>query len=103
MLNLGSRDPSLRLAAYNLLCAVTKAFNLKVEERLLEGTGTEIQDDSDDDDHHPGADPGFILGGGVMYEKKGHPEKVKIAEPKKKKKRSRSVLRPYTSMYCIFS
>ncbi|XP_048582480.1 neurofibromin-like isoform X2 [Nematostella vectensis] len=39
LLNLGSRDPTLRLAAYNLLCAVTKAFNLKIEERLLEGTG----------------------------------------------------------------
>ena len=39
LLNLGTRDPSLRLAAYNLLCAVTKSFNLKIEERLLEGSG----------------------------------------------------------------
>lgn len=39
LLNLGTSDPSLRLAAYNLLCSVTKSFNLKIEERLLEGTG----------------------------------------------------------------
>ena len=38
-MNLGTSDPSLRLAAYNLLCSVTKSFNLKIEERLLEGTG----------------------------------------------------------------
>ncbi|KAK3754965.1 hypothetical protein QZH41_017349 [Actinostola sp. cb2023] len=54
LLNLGSRDPSLRLAAYNLLCAVTKAFNLKVEERLLEGT----DDDGGDDDGGGGDDGG---------------------------------------------
>ncbi|KAJ7378700.1 Neurofibromin 1 [Desmophyllum pertusum] len=39
LLNLGTSDPSLRLAAYNLLCSVTKSFNLKIGERLLEGTG----------------------------------------------------------------
>ena len=42
LLNLGTSDPSLRLAAYNLLCSVTKSFNLKIEERLLEGTGKDI-------------------------------------------------------------
>ena len=40
LLNLGTRDPSLRLAAYNLLCALTTVFHLKIEERLFEGTGT---------------------------------------------------------------
>lgn len=39
LLNLGTRDPSLRLAAYNLLCALTTVFHLKIEERLFEGTG----------------------------------------------------------------
>eukprot|EP00795_Rhopilema_esculentum_P015875 gene15875-7206_t len=39
LLNLGSKDPSLRLVAYNLLCALTATFNLHVEERLLEARG----------------------------------------------------------------
>ncbi|CAB3983050.1 neurofibromin isoform X4 [Paramuricea clavata] len=39
LLNLGTRDPSLRLAAYNLLCSLTAVFHFKIEERLFEGTG----------------------------------------------------------------
>ena len=39
LLNLGTRDPNLRLAAYNLLCALTTVFHFKIEERLFEGTG----------------------------------------------------------------
>jgi len=39
LLNLGSKDPSLRLAAYNLLCALTATFSLHIEERLLEAKG----------------------------------------------------------------
>eukprot|EP00794_Sanderia_malayensis_P014143 gene14143-15620_t len=39
LLNLGSKDPGLRLAAYNLLCALTATFNLHIEERLLEAKG----------------------------------------------------------------
>ncbi|KAF7700963.1 neurofibromin isoform X1 [Silurus meridionalis] len=39
LLNLGSSDPSLRSAAYNLLCALTCTFNLKIEGQLLETTG----------------------------------------------------------------
>lgn len=40
LLNLGSSDPSLRSAAYNLLCALTQTFDLKIEGQLLETTGT---------------------------------------------------------------
>ncbi|XP_052834126.1 neurofibromin isoform X3 [Octopus bimaculoides] len=39
LLNLGSSDPSLRSAAYNLLCALTQTFDLKIEGQLLETTG----------------------------------------------------------------
>lgn len=39
LLNLGSPDPSLRSAAYNLLCALTQKFDLKIEGQLLETTG----------------------------------------------------------------
>uniref|UniRef100_A0ABM0MC85 Neurofibromin-like n=1 Tax=Saccoglossus kowalevskii TaxID=10224 RepID=A0ABM0MC85_SACKO len=39
LLNLGSSDPSLRSAAYNLLCALTSTFNLKIEGQLLETSG----------------------------------------------------------------
>ncbi|XP_068124583.1 neurofibromin isoform X4 [Hyperolius riggenbachi] len=39
LLNLGSCDPSLRSAAYNLLCALTCTFNLKIEGQLLETSG----------------------------------------------------------------
>ncbi|XP_057176571.1 neurofibromin isoform X2 [Triplophysa rosa] len=39
LLNLGSSDPSLRSAAYNLLCALTCTFNLKIEGQLLETSG----------------------------------------------------------------
>ena len=38
-LNLGSSDPSLRSAAYNLLCALTQTFDLKIEGQLLETAG----------------------------------------------------------------
>lgn len=39
LLNLGSPDPNLRSAAYNLLCALTGNFNLKIEGQLLETAG----------------------------------------------------------------
>ncbi|XP_030848330.1 neurofibromin isoform X1 [Strongylocentrotus purpuratus] len=39
LLNLGSNDPCLRSAAYNLLCALTATFNLKIEGQLLETSG----------------------------------------------------------------
>ncbi|RUS73016.1 hypothetical protein EGW08_019222, partial [Elysia chlorotica] len=39
LLNLGSSDPSLRSAAYNLLCALTQTFGLKIEGQLLETNG----------------------------------------------------------------
>ncbi|XP_047141766.1 neurofibromin isoform X1 [Hydra vulgaris] len=39
LINLGNRDPSLRLAAYNLLCSLTQTFNLQINERLLEAKG----------------------------------------------------------------
>lgn len=39
LLNLGSSDPSLRSAAYNLLCALTQTFDLKIEGQLLETAG----------------------------------------------------------------
>ncbi|XP_038058629.1 neurofibromin-like isoform X2 [Patiria miniata] len=39
LLNLGSNDPCLRSAAYNLLCALTTTFNLKIEGQLLETSG----------------------------------------------------------------
>ncbi|KPM02360.1 neurofibromin-like protein [Sarcoptes scabiei] len=39
LLNLGSADPNLRTAAYNLLCALTGTFDLKIEGQLLETTG----------------------------------------------------------------
>ena len=40
LLNLGSSDPSLRSAAYNLLCTLTQTFDLKIEGQLLETAGT---------------------------------------------------------------
>lgn len=40
LLNLGSSDPNLRTAAYNLLCALTATFDLKIEGQLLETAGT---------------------------------------------------------------
>ena len=39
MLNLGSLDPNLRLAAYNLLCALTQTFDLKIDGQLFESGG----------------------------------------------------------------
>merc|ERR1739836_302283 len=39
LLNLGSSDPNLRTAAYNLLCALTSTFDLKIEGHLLETAG----------------------------------------------------------------
>jgi len=39
LINLGNRDPHLRLSAYNLLCALTATFGLRVNERLLEAKG----------------------------------------------------------------
>lgn len=39
LLNLGSTDPNLRTAAYNLLCALTATFDLKIEGQLLETQG----------------------------------------------------------------
>jgi hypothetical protein len=39
LLNLGSADPNLRTAAYNLLCALTSTFDLKIEGHLLETNG----------------------------------------------------------------
>ena len=39
LVNLGNRDPSLRLAAYNLLCALTTNFSLQINERLWEAKG----------------------------------------------------------------
>jgi neurofibromin 1 len=39
LLNLGSSDPNLRSAAYNLLCALTQAFDLRIDGQLLESNG----------------------------------------------------------------
>uniref|UniRef100_A0A5S6QDW1 Ras-GAP domain-containing protein n=1 Tax=Trichuris muris TaxID=70415 RepID=A0A5S6QDW1_TRIMR len=39
LLNLGSTDPSLRTAAYNLLCALAATFNFRMEGQLLETKG----------------------------------------------------------------
>ncbi|KAK3870094.1 hypothetical protein Pcinc_024645 [Petrolisthes cinctipes] len=39
LLNLGSLDPNLRTAAYNLLCALTATFDLRIEGQLLETSG----------------------------------------------------------------
>ncbi|XP_062516439.1 neurofibromin-like isoform X2 [Corticium candelabrum] len=39
LLNLGSSDPSLRLAAYNLLCTLTSHFHLQIERELTEAQG----------------------------------------------------------------
>ena len=39
LLNLGSLDPNLRTAAYNLLCALTQTFDLRIEGQLLETSG----------------------------------------------------------------
>ena len=39
LLNLGSLDTSLRSAAYNLLCALTQTFDLRIEGQLLESSG----------------------------------------------------------------
>ena len=36
LLNLGSADPNLRSAAYNLLCALTQTFDLKIDGQLLQ-------------------------------------------------------------------
>ncbi|XP_075265585.1 neurofibromin-like, partial [Convolutriloba macropyga] len=36
LLNLGSSDPQLRSAAYNLLCALVQSFQLKIDGHLLE-------------------------------------------------------------------
>jgi neurofibromin 1 len=36
LLNLGSSDPNLRTAAYNLLCALTSTFDLKIEGRYID-------------------------------------------------------------------
>ena len=39
LLNLGSGEPSLRTAAYNLLCALAATFDFKLEDQLLETQG----------------------------------------------------------------
>ncbi|KAJ8682950.1 hypothetical protein QAD02_018742 [Eretmocerus hayati] len=39
LLNLGSSDPNLRMAAYNQLCALTVTFQLKIEGKLLNTSG----------------------------------------------------------------
>lgn len=39
LLNLGSSDSTLRTSAYNLLCALTKTFDLKIDGQLLETEG----------------------------------------------------------------
>lgn len=39
LLNLGSSDPNLRSAAYNLLCALTETFDLRIDGQLLESNG----------------------------------------------------------------
>ncbi|XP_033102144.1 neurofibromin-like [Anneissia japonica] len=39
LLNLGSNDPSLRSAAYNLLCTLSASFDLSMEGQLLETSG----------------------------------------------------------------
>ena len=39
LLNLGSSEPKLRTAAYNLMCALTSTFDLKIEGHLLETKG----------------------------------------------------------------
>lgn len=33
--NLGSRDANLRVVSYNLLCALTAKFDLKIEGKLM--------------------------------------------------------------------
>jgi len=43
LLNLGSSDPSLRSAAYNLLCTLTQTFDLKIEGQLLETAGMRVR------------------------------------------------------------
>ena len=39
LLNLGSLDPNLRTAEYNLLFALTQTFDLRIEGQLLETSG----------------------------------------------------------------
>jgi neurofibromin 1 len=39
LLNLGSSDPNLRSAAYNLLCALAQTFDLRIDGQLLESNG----------------------------------------------------------------
>ena len=39
LLNLGSIDPNLRSAAYNLLCVLTQTFDLHIDGQLLESNG----------------------------------------------------------------
>jgi neurofibromin 1 len=39
LLNLGSSEPKLRTAAYNLMCALTSTFALKIDGHLLETNG----------------------------------------------------------------
>lgn len=39
LLNLGSPNPNLRIAAYNHLCALTATFGLKIKGQLLETSG----------------------------------------------------------------
>jgi neurofibromin 1 len=39
LLNLGSTDPNLRSAAYNLLCGLTQTFDLRIDGQLLESNG----------------------------------------------------------------
>ena len=39
LLNLGSSDPNLRSAAYNLLCVLTQTFDLRIDGQLLESHG----------------------------------------------------------------
>lgn len=39
LLNLGSDDSNLRSAAYNLLCALTQTFDLRIDGQLLESYG----------------------------------------------------------------
>lgn len=41
LLNIGSDDPNLRLAAYNLLYALSMTFNFDVGKQLLDAKGKE--------------------------------------------------------------
>jgi neurofibromin 1 len=40
LLNIGSDDPNLRLAAYNLLCALSITFHFDLNNQLLDAKGS---------------------------------------------------------------